>query len=464
MASLLRHLLGGQRANETVQGISVTDWSQMFRPGSQVNYGGRPTQAYQMGQGNNGAVHSGNPIVYTCEAKRIAVFSEMRFQYQRMTNGRAGDLWGDQTLSVLENPWPGATTRDLLKRAELDTATAGNSYWILDPDPSQPQQYLLRLDPNCVHILTSASADPVSGFNVGEQLLGYVHYPDPTNKRNPTFYPPEAVAHYAPNPDPAAPFRGMSWMNPCLPDVEADNSMTSHKVATLRQGAQLGYVISMDPSMTLPQFRDFVEEYKKEHEGPVNAGKTLFLGGGADVKTVGQSFDDLAFEATQGAGATRIAGCSQVPVTLAGLSEGLKGSTLNAGNYKSAKENFVDAWARPSWGDFASAISSLRPAPSGSRLWYDDRDIPFLREDVLDQATVIASDASTIAVLINGGYEPDAAVDAVASGDIKRLTGQHTGFVSVQLQQPGAAGTPDPTDSGDPPADPPAPADPAPAT
>jgi hypothetical protein len=451
MASLLRHLLGGQRANETVQGISVTDWSQMFRPGSQVNYGGRPAQAYQMGQGNNGAVFAGNPIVYTCEAKRISVFSEMRFQYQRMANGRAGDLWGDATLSLLETPWPGASTRDLLKRAELDAATAGNSYWILDPDPEQPEQYLLRLDPAGMRILTSGSVDPISGFPVGEQLLGYVHYKDATKMKNPTFYPPEAIAHYAPTPDPAAPFRGMSWMSPCLPDVEADNSMTAHKVATLRSGAYLGYVVSMDPSMTLPQFRDFVEEYKKEHEGPVNAGKTLFLGGGADVKTVGQSFDDLAFEATQGAGATRIAGCSQVPVTLAGLSEGLKGSTLNAGNYKAAKENFVDAWARPAWGDFASAIECLRPAPSGSRLWYDDRDIPFLREDILDQAEVTSRDATTIRTLIDGGYEPDAAVDAVASGDMKRLTGQHTGYVSVQLQQLGQGVGPEP-------ADPPAPA------
>ena len=38
--------------------------------------------------------------------------------------------------------------------------------------------------------------------------------------------------------------------------------------------------------------------------------------------------------------------------------------------------------------------------------------------------------------LLDGGFEPDSVVDAVSSGDWKRLS--HTGKLSVQLQEPGA--------------------------
>jgi hypothetical protein len=39
----------------------------------------------------------------------------------------------------------------------------------------------------------------------------------------------------------------------------------------------------------------------------------------------------------------------------------------------------------------------------------------------------------------DGGWAHDAVVDAVTSGDLRRLAGQHTGLVPVQLQAPGAS-------------------------
>jgi len=131
------------RDNETV-GISMTDWQNMWRPGSQVTYQGMTYQAYQMGASGsmNSGFYESNGIVFACEAKRLSVFSEARFQYQQLRNGRPGDLFGTPDLSVLEQPWPGASTRDLLVTAELDVATYGNSYWIADRDG-----YLVRLDP-----------------------------------------------------------------------------------------------------------------------------------------------------------------------------------------------------------------------------------------------------------------------------------------------------------------------------
>jgi len=423
------------RDNETTA-ISIYDWAKMFRPGQNVAYNGTQYTAWQVGSsgGANGSLYDRNSVVFACEAKRILVFSEARFQFQQLRSGRPGDLFGTSALGVIEAPWVGHTTRDLLARAELDVATAGNSYWVEDGE------YLLRLDPACVKIITEAAMDPVSGFRVGERLIGYAYL---TSRDEVTIYGPTEVAHYKPIPHTASQFLGMSWLNPCLPDIDADQQMTEHKRVGLRNGANLGYVVSLDASVTPDQFNAFVTKFQEQHDGPENAGKTLFLGGGADVKTVGQSFNDLALKATQGATETRIAACAGAHPVVVGLSEGMQGSSLNAGNYGAAKRNFVDGTMRPLWGAFSSAFGSLVAPPAGSRLWYDDRDIPFLREDVTDQAEILAKNAQTVRQLLDAGYEPDAVIDAVLSGDLGRLTGNHSGLFSVQLQRPGqAASTP----------------------
>lgn len=430
MTSLLRKVL--QRDNETATGLTITDWAKMFRPGAQVNYQGRTYQGFSLGANAPGTTYfEGNSIVYACEARRISVFSEARFQFQRLRDGRPGDLFGSPELTVLEQPWPGATTRDLLAVAELDIAGAGNSYWVKDVDG-----YLLRLDPGNVKILTEGMKDPMSGYIVGERLLGYAYM---TGRDEVTIYDPREIAHYKPIPG-ANRFLGQSWLSACLSDIDADMQMTEHKRVQLRTGANLSYVVSLDASIDSDQFGAFVEKFKEQHEGSENAGKTLFLGGGADVKTVGQTFENLSLRATQGATETRIAACAGTHPVIVGLSEGMQGSALNAGNYGSAKRNFVDGTMRPLWGAFSGAFQWLVNVQKGTRLWYDDRDIAFLREDVTDQADILAREAQTIRQLVDAGFDPNAVIDAVKANDVQRLKDKHTGLFSVQLQPPNPNG------------------------
>lgn len=431
MPNLLRSLLA--RSNETP--LSINDWAKMFRPGQQFTFNGQRQQAYSLTTYGPGAgAYEGNSVVFACEAKRIKVFSEVRFQFQQMVKGRPGDLFGTQDLGILEVPWPGATTRDLLAVSELDVMKAGNSYWTRSLD-----DYLVWLDPANVRVLTEAYLDPVSGGRVGEQLLGYAYTGGSRDANEWSTFAPEDIAHYKPIPSGRDRFVGASWLSPCLPDVDADDQITTHKRVTLRGRAELGYVVTLDKETSPENFDEFVAKFQASHEGPENAGKTLFLGGGADVKTVGQTFENLAVKATQGAGETRIAACSGVPPVIVGLSEGLQGSSLNQGNYASAKRSWADTELRPMWGAWAGAFQWVVKTPGGARLWYDDRDVAFLREDVTDQSEILAKDAETVGKLVDHGFPADAAIEAVAAGDIRRLVKTHTGLVSVQLQKPGAA-------------------------
>jgi phage portal protein BeeE len=171
------------------------------------------------------------------------------------------------------------------------------------------------------------------------------------------------------------------------------------------------------------------------HSGTTNAYKTLYLGAGADVKVIGSNLDQLSFKSVQGAGETRIAAASGVPASILGISEGLAGSALNSGNYTATRRRFADGTMRPLWRAAAASLQTLVPPPDRtSRLWFDDRDVAFLQEDVMDAAQIRNSEASTIESLIRSGFVPDTCVDAVITGDYTRLV--HTGLYSVQLQPP----------------------------
>jgi hypothetical protein len=416
-----------QERDGPAQPISILDWARQFAPGLIVNYQGMAHQAVQLG-GYGGDAYDTNSIVFACAATRMLLFSEARFAYQYLQRGRAADLWVNDGLKVLDEPWPGAQTGDLLGQAELDILACGNSYWVRDG-----QGFLVRLDPNRVilggtQVTGSYWGQPGSlGTRVG--IYTYQEGPDPGDIVE---FLPSEICHYKPYPRRLNMPMGMSWLSPCLPDVFNDNLLTNHKSSTLRQGANLTYVVTLDPALQQDRFEQWVDWYKREHEGAQNAGKTLFVAGGADVKTVSQTFEQLNVKATQGAGETRIAACAGVPPVIVGLSEGLQQATYS--NYAQARRRLVDGTLRPLWRSFAGAMESIIGVPDGSRLWYDDRDIPFLREDVKDQAEILSADATTIVNLIKDGFEPESAVAAVVAGDLSML--KHTGLVSVQLQPP----------------------------
>jgi len=376
-----------------------------------------------------------NPIVAACIAVRGMVFSEVRFVFQQYSGGRPGNMFGTEALSILERPWPSATTGDLLARMEVDASLYGNSYWVRPNGIGE----LIRLNPTKVVIATADVVDANSGLPYGRRLIGYSVVDDQGNEL--AFFLPSEVAHYRPLADPNHPFRGRSWLSTVLPDVGADNEMTVFKHAFLKNSATPNMVVKFDPGVSQEAYKKFQERMEARHQGSSQAFKTLYLGAGADIKMVGSNLEQLAFKSVQGAGETRIAAAAGVPASILGISEGLAGSALNAGNYTAARRRFADGTMRPLWRSAAGALENLvQPPSSGVRLWYDDRDVSFLQEDVLDSAEIRGKDASTMRTLVDGGFDPDSVIQAVTTGDMSLLT--HTGTLSVQLQPPSDGTTP----------------------
>jgi hypothetical protein len=163
----------------------------------------------------------------------------------------------------------------------------------------------------------------------------------------------------------------------------------------------------------------------------------LFTGGGADVTVVGADMRQLDFKVVQGAGETRIAAASGVGAVIAQFSEGMQGSSLNAGNYAASRRRFGDVTMRHLWQEACGALRVLVTPPRNAELWYLADDIPFLQEDAKDAADIEQVKAVSLRQLIEAGFDPETAVRTVDERDVTLLT--HTGNVSVQLQPPGTA-------------------------
>jgi hypothetical protein len=209
--------------------------------------------------GMSAQMFGSNSVIFACMLARLSVFSQVRFQYQRIRNGRPGALFGDPTLSILEHPWVGGVTSDLLARMITDADLAGNAYIAVN------QGEVVRLRPDWVDIVLVPREVALPGLDgldagvgtIGWKRLGYLYYEDGIRDDRGVPFLANQVCHFAPIPDPTATYRGMSWLTPVVRDVSADRAMTVHKDAFIRNSATPNMVIKHQPNVTPNMMRAF---------------------------------------------------------------------------------------------------------------------------------------------------------------------------------------------------------------
>jgi phage portal protein BeeE len=375
-------------------------------------------------------IYCANGVVFACIAARAMVFAQARFLWKRMGGGPQ-DLFGNRDLALLEIPWPNGSTGDLLTLMEQDVSLAGNFYGLVVGD--RAGQRIRRLRPDWVVVVSGSERYPDDRAEraFDARIIAYTYAPP---GMDPITYDVSEVVHYSEFTDPLYNWRGMSWLTPVVREIQADQAATQHKLSFFRNGATPAMAIKYDPAVSREAFESFVEWFRREHEGAGKAYRTLHLGGGADIVPLTFDFKQLDFKSLQGSAEIRIAAAAGAHPVIVGLSEGLSGSSLNAGNFQASRRLFVDGRIRFLWAKAAPALESVLPVPEGCRLWYDDRDIPFLRDDAMAEAQRRQVDAAAIRQLIDAGFKPDDVVDAITAGDLRRLRHSHTGLYSVQLQ------------------------------
>jgi phage portal protein BeeE len=421
--------------------LSINDWISQMKSQQTFGYRGNRETAKQESIGDqfieyvHGAYRSSGVVFACCQARQI-IFSEARFAFQDISNYRPGDLADGPELDLLDVPWEGGTTGELLARAIQDVDLSGNHY-VVKEYKGEGKWQLRRLRPDWVDIVLTA--DPKMARQA--DIDGYLYRPDRTeDKRLWEYFPVDGsngrIAHWAPIPDPEAMFRGMSWLTPVVREIMGDKAISDHKLKFFENAATPNLSVSLKETVSKEDFEEFVEAMDATKVGVEHAYETLYLGGGADVQVIGANVQQMDFKVVTAIGETRIAAAARVPASVAGISEGLGGSSLNEGNFNAAKDQFASGTLRPLWRSICAAYAPLIQVPKGKRLWFDDRDISFLREDQLKVAQRFQIDVTSVTRLVMNGWKPDESVRAVQERNLGLLVGAHSGLYSVQLLPP----------------------------
>jgi phage portal protein BeeE len=430
------------RRKDTERRFSQDDWAQMF------SFNGNTYPIGQYGTITRGArselipnnfeayvegAYKQSGIVFAAMTARHLIFSEARLLYQALHDGKPGDTFWAAELKVLEKPWPNGTTGELLYRAIQDADMAGNNYVLREG--VGPMMRLRRLRPDWVEILLTAAPDEA----VKSDVAAYLYKPGGTE--NPDLweiYPIDGskgtVAHWSPFPDPIAQYRGMSPLTPVVREIMADKAASDHKARFFENAATPNLAVSFKDTVTDEQFKKFMEAMNETKHGVEHAYETLYLGGGADVTVVGSHIAQMDFKGTQGHGEERICAALGIHPLIVGTSGGFSREPLSQESLTAAKDLLADKTMRPLWRSLCTAYEPLVAEYTNARLWYDDHDIAFLRQDRQQVANIRNLESTTLGQYIMAGFTPDSSILAIKHNDITLL--EHTGLYSVQLQPP----------------------------
>lgn len=368
-----------------------------------------------------------NPVVWSAESIRKAVFSQAEFVWRDTATGQTTS--GGSSLELLRRPWAGGSTSRLLTKALLHADLGGNGYVLRVPQ-GPPRVQLMR--PDRVTIILGSQLEPDDpSLAEDAELAGYMYTPP---GGVPRFYFPDQVGHIAFMPDPLATFRGMSWLTPVVRETQGDKIMTEHKIKFFEQGATPNLIIRFDASQTVKQVQAFKELAEGDSSGLADAYRTLYMGGGADATVVGADLRGLDYSATQGKSETRILMAAGVHPVIAGASEGMQGASLNAGNFGQVRRIFSDIRLQDMWNEASAGLESIVTPPAGARLAVDHSHIPFLQDDAKDEAEIQRSQARAIAQYVREGFTPESVVQAIDTNDVTKLVFDER-FISVQLQK-----------------------------
>jgi phage portal protein BeeE len=406
--------------------------------GSDVNREGSVQQIVAAAQ----QAYTTNGVVFACELVRMMLLSEARFQMQSLVDK---GLYGTPDLAVLEVPWENATTAELIARMEQDIGLAGNAFiWKAAPD------LLVRLPPDEVTIVSAVVMDDFG--RTYRKVIGYDWDPDAPTP--PHFAPgtglgrddvaqaftTEEIAHWSPYPDPAANFRGMSWLTPIMREVAADSGLTAYKDAFLDRAATPNIVVQYAQRLRRDTVDSIVDRLRERHGGIDNAYQALVLDQGATATTIGSTFEQMDYTLVQAAGASRICAAAGVDPVLLGLAPASGAS----GEYLPAMRRFADLTCRPLWRSMCAALQKFVPnvPPAGIRLWYDLSDIAALREGELQRAQASQVKAAALITMVQAGATLESAMSAVQADDIGMLKAAPTPPPVQQAPSGGQPGTP----------------------
>jgi hypothetical protein len=323
-----------------------------------------------------------------------------------------------------------------LMQIETDVAYAGNAFIVRGTGND-----LHRLDPSRVtyvlgsNMMPSWNGDLTDFVPPDMTVIGIVYNPnaDRMETRGSIAYLPGEYAHWMPEPDPAAPWKGTAWVASLTAEAALEGQIVDHQQKFFERGT-VPSLVFLSEGLEDEELSAASDRMNASYGGTSNAFKNLFLSNVTDVRDVSTDFSKIGFDGLHGSIEVAVAMRSRIPAAILGTRDSLSGSSLNAGNFSSARRLLADGWLSPHSWSLCEALEVLAPPRGGSDvvLAPDLSNVMFLQEDALDQAAILQSQMATIRSAVDAGFDPEDTVARVVAGDLTGLV--HTGRASVQLQ------------------------------
>lgn len=302
----------------------------------------------------------------------------------------------DGTLPrLLDRPWPGATTPDLIGSVLTSLLLCGDAFIGIYVDGAGAARQLGVLPPDAVTV--KLDGDRIVYTLMTRQGVATLSERDVIHVRSPLAMPGE--------------LRGMSpvrWLASSMGEAQA---LARFGARTVEHASKPGLVVTMDREVKADQEKREAlrDEIASRYSGPENVGRPLILGGGvSDVKVLTASLVDMEFIRHRELAAGAIARAFGVPASLLDLPAN---GSLTYSNAESRSADLL-RYALEAWLVAIERTITAHQLARGVSVRFDRRAL--LRPDTPQRAEVYER-------AVTAGWMT---VDEVrAAEDLPRLTG-----------------------------------------
>jgi hypothetical protein len=357
-------------------------------------------------------IHARSGIIPAAVGARAMLASQVRFRHEEWsTPVTAARPVERNTMGLRALNSIGRS--HLLMQMEQDVSYAGNAFVVRGAGGE-----LVRLDPSKVTFALGSDAYPGWDGDVEKLMphdfktLGILYNPNVDRlqeKEGHRVFLPGEYVHFMPG----------SWVASLTAEAALEGQIAAHQSKFFERGTV--------PSLV------FLSEGLEDEELSAAGKRVTEAYGGTENADVSTDFSKIGFDKLHGSIEIAVAMRSRVPAAILGTRDSLAGSSLNAGNFNSARRLFADGFFTPYCWSLCEAFEVFAPPADRKMVLAPDLSgVMFLQEDALDQAQILQTQMATIRSAVDSGFDPEDTVDRVVKGDLTGLV--HTGRASVQLQ------------------------------
>lgn len=287
----------------------------------------------------------GNELIYAGINLIVKVFAQAQLQVE---DDDEEIIPNHPLRTLITKPTDNTYEHTLWEWTLLDLFLAGNAFWEKVRSATGKVVRLQRLEPDRVGIIPSA--ERYVDRYVYE--VGGIWYPIPeANVLHWKFHNPGLG-------DPLDHYFGVPPMLAAWKSLQTDNQATDFTKVVLQNYAVPGVVIEAKQKVDDEDAKEIKRRYR-EAVGGKKRGDVFVSQLGMEVKTVGMTLEQLAFDSIRGISETRllmVLGGAPL-VYLLGTSAGMKRAIYN--NYSEAREALADDVVGPLWNRIDDAITAF---------------------------------------------------------------------------------------------------------